>query len=171
MDGVMQPWEVWVRHTGLAHFVLQHVWVWPTMETLHYFGLSLLLGTVGLFDLRVLGLAKAIPPAALHRLVPFGVGGFLLNLATGVVFFSGFPDQYAYNHAFHFKLAFMAIAALNVAAFYSSAFAEVRRMGPGADAPLRAKIMAGVSLAAWVAVLTCGRLLTFFRPPFFHSAS
>jgi hypothetical protein len=171
MDGVMQPWEVWVRHTGLSHFVLQHAWLWPTMETLHYFGLSLLLGTVGLFDLRVLGLGKAIPPAALHRLVPLGVAGFLLNLATGAVFFSGFPEQYAYNHAFHFKLAFMAIAAINVAVFYSSAFAEVRRMGPGEDAPARAKVMAGVSLAAWVAVLTCGRLLTFFRPPFFHSAS
>jgi hypothetical protein len=33
---------------------------------------------------------------------------------------------------------------------------------------LRIKMIAGISLAMWVAVLVCGRLLTFFRPPFFH---
>src|SRR5216683_2614039 len=56
-------WERWVRSTDLHHFVLAHSWLWPTMETLHYLGLSMLLGTVGLFDLRVLGLAKGIPPS------------------------------------------------------------------------------------------------------------
>ena len=66
------PWEVWVRSTWLHAFVQAHEpWVWPLCETLHYLGLSLLLGTVGLFDLRVLGLAKGIPPGTLHRLVPW----------------------------------------------------------------------------------------------------
>ena len=168
MDPGIVPWEAWIRGTALSAFVLHHWWVWPMMETLHYFGLSLLLGTVGLFDLRVMGLAKAIPPAALHRLAPLGVAAWLLNLLTGIVFISGFPDQYAYNHAFHFKLVFMAVAGLNVVAFYSGPFRRVRAMGPGDDAPRAAKLMAGVSLSAWVAVLVCGRLLTFFRPPFFH---
>ena len=168
MDIGILPWEAWVRGTALAHFVLHHTWLWPTMETLHYFGLSLLLGTVGLFDLRVLGMAKAIPPAALHRLIPLGVGAWLLNLCTGIVFFFGYPDQYAYNHAFHFKLAFMALAGLNVAVFYSAEFRRVRAMQAGDDAPAGAKVMAAISLGAWLAVLVCGRLLTFFRPPFFH---
>lgn len=168
MDGVIQPWEAWVRSTALHGFAVSHPWVWQACETLHYLGLSLLLGTVGLFDLRILGLAKGIPAPALHRLIPWGVGGYLLNLLTGAVFFAGFPEQYAYNHAFHFKLAFMAAAGLNVALFYSVGFAEVRRLPAGADAPLRAKLITGVSLASWVGVLVCGRLLTFYRPPFFH---
>jgi hypothetical protein len=168
MDPGIVPWEAWIRGTALSAFVLRHAWVWPSMETLHYFGLSLLLGTVGLFDLRVLGVAKAIPPSALHRLIPFGVAAWLLNLSTGIVFISGFPEQYAYNHAFHFKLAFMAIAGLNVIIFYSGPFRQVRTMQAGDDAPAAAKILAGISLSAWVAVLICGRLLTFFRPPFFH---
>jgi hypothetical protein len=41
--------------------------------------------------------------------------------------------------------------------------------GPGADVPLRTKLIAGTSLSMWLAVLVCGRLPTFFRPPFFHS--
>jgi hypothetical protein len=44
----------------------------------------------------------------------------------------------------------------------------VKLMPSGADAPLRAKLIAGTSLSAWVAVLVCGRLITFYRPPFFH---
>jgi hypothetical protein len=162
-------WEQWIRGSRLHHFVADHAWVWPMSETLHYLGLSLLLGTVGLFDLRVLGMAKAIPPSALHKLVPLGIAGYGVNILTGIVFFSGFPEQYAYNPSFFWKGMFMALAAVNVAVFYlSSAFAEVKAMPAGSNAPFRAKLIAGTSLGAWVAVLICGRLLTFFRPPFFH---
>jgi hypothetical protein len=78
-------------------------WVWPTCEIIHYLGLSLLLGTVGLFDLRVLGMVRAIPPRAIHRLVPFGVAGYCLNVLTGIMFFSGHPDQYFYNDSGRLK--------------------------------------------------------------------
>jgi hypothetical protein len=56
-----------------------------------------------------------------------------------------------------------------VVAFYgTSAFRELATLKGGMEAPMRAKIIAGTSLAMWVSVLICGRLLTFFRPPFFH---
>lgn len=164
------PWELFVRSTALHHFVyLYEPWVWPACEILHYMGLSLLLGTVGLFDLRVLGFAKSIPPVTIHRLIPYGIGGYLLNIATGIVFFFGHPDQYFYNNAFRFKALFMAVAGINILLFYAStAFAEMKTLGPGSDAPPRIKWIAGTSLAMWVAVLICGRFLTWFRPPFFH---
>jgi hypothetical protein len=168
MDPGMAAWEAWVRSTALSAFVIRHGGLWPALETLHYIGLSLLLGTVGLFDLRVLGMARSIAPAALHKLLPWGIGGYALNLLTGFTFFSGYPEQYAYNSAFHFKLAFMTLAGLNVALFYSTAFREVRALPAGATAPLRARVITGISLLSWIAVLVCGRLLTFYRPPFFH---
>ena len=164
----MEPWEAWVRSTELHAVIRQNWWIWPALETIHYIGLSLLLGTVGLFDLRVLGMAKSIPPAALHQLIPLGIAGYILNIITGIGFFFGYPEQYAYNSAFHFKIAFMALAGMNVLVFYTASFREVKTLGAGADAPLRSKIITGVSLGSWVAVLICGRLLTFFRPPFFH---
>jgi len=164
------PWEQLVRGTALHHFVyLYEPWVWPTCEILHYIGLSLLLGTVGLFDLRVLGVAKSIPPATIHRLIPWGIGGYILNVLTGIVFFSGHPDQYFYNNAGRLKALLMVIAGINIAAFYgSTAFPEMTKLPAGADAPTRIKVIAGVSLAMWVGVLICGRMLTWFRPPFFH---
>jgi hypothetical protein len=163
-------WELWIRDTPLHLFVLENgQWLWPTLETLHFIGLSLLFATIGLFDLRVLGIGKAIPPGTLHRLIPIGIAGYALNALTGVFFFSGFPEQYFYNAAFWWKGTFMAIAGINVAAFYlSSSFREVQTLPAGADAPFRAKLIAGTSLGAWSAVLICGRLLTFYRPPYFH---
>jgi hypothetical protein len=165
-----EPWELWIRATFLHQFVLDNgAWLWPTLETLHFLGLSLLFATIGVFDLRVLGIGKAIPPDALHRLIPIGIAGYAVNVLTGIAFFSGFPEQYFYNPAFWWKGTFMAIAGINVAAFYlTSSFREVQMLPAGSDAPFRAKLIAGTSLGAWCAVLICGRLLTFYRPPTFH---
>jgi hypothetical protein len=163
------PWEVWVRSTDLHLFVIRHEWVWPLCETLHYLGLSLLLGTVGLFDLRVLGMAKGIAPRAIHRLIPWGVAGYAVNVLTGIVFFFGHPDQYFYNDAFRFKALFMVVAGLNILLFYSTRlFDDMKSVSPGGRAGLIIKLVAGTSLSMWLAVLVCGRLLTFYRPPFFH---
>jgi hypothetical protein len=170
MDGQteMAAWEVWVRGTELSAFVLAHPRFWQVLETLHYFGLCLLFGTVILFDLRILGVAKAIAPADLHRFVPWGVAGFLLNLLTGICFFSAYPEQYAYNTAFHIKVAALTLAGINVVVFYGRFFSGVKNLGPHADAPAAAKVVTAISLTSWLVVLSCGRLLTFFRPPFFH---
>ena len=166
----MAAWEALIRSTALHAFIrANEPWLWPACEILHYLGLSLLLGTVGLFDLRVLGMARGIPFRAIHRLVPWGIGGYILNVMTGVIFFVGHSDQYFYNNAFRLKLLFMVVAGLNVLAFYgTAAFRELGTLEPDAEAPVGAKIIAGTSLGMWVAVLICGRLLTFFRPPFFH---
>jgi hypothetical protein len=80
-------WELWVRSTWLHKFVVQYEpWVWPTCEIIHYLGLSLLLGTVGLFDLRVLGVAKGIPLQAIHRLIPWGIAGYILGLIASALY-------------------------------------------------------------------------------------
>jgi hypothetical protein len=164
MSEIIETFEIWARASDWGAFARSSQWVWATTETLHFIGLSLLIGTVGTFDLRLLGVAKSIPAAALHRLIPFGIAGYAINLITGSLFLFGYPDQYLYNRAFQFKMAFMALAAINIAAFYTSAFREAKSLGAGEDASPRLRLIAGISLAAWVAVLTCGRLLTFYRP-------
>ena len=139
------------------------------MQTLHILGFTFLIGTVGFFDLRALGVAKGIPLRAIHRLIPFGIAGYIGNMLLGIVFFSGHPEQYFYNDAFRLKVLFMAVAGANILAFYgTSAFEEVKTLPADANVPLRIKIIAGTSLCAWVAVLVCGRMITFNRPPFFH---
>ena len=115
------PWEVFVRSTALHGFVYRYEpWLWPILQTLHYFGATILIGTIGLFDLRALGVAKGIVPATIHRLIPLGIAAYVCNGLLGIVFFFGHPDQYFYNDAFRLKLLLMAVAGINVAAFYGT---------------------------------------------------
>ena len=64
----VESFAVWLKTTGLNAFVVHYSWVWPASETLHFIGLAMLLGVVGLLDLRLLGLAKRLPVAPLHHL-------------------------------------------------------------------------------------------------------
>src|SRR5207237_3174310 len=101
------------------------------MQTLHLLEFTLVFGTVGFFHLRALGVAKGIPLAAIHRLIPWGVAGFIGNILLGIVFFSGHPEQYFYNNAFRLKVLFMAVAGLNILAFYGTGvFDAVKRLPP-----------------------------------------
>jgi hypothetical protein len=164
----MATFQVWLVGTlatakPVSDF-MQMRWAWPAVESIHFIGLSLLVGMIGLFDLRLLGIGKRIPIAALHKLIPWGLAGYGLNLLSGSLFLMTEPAQYIYNPAFHFKLLFMAVAGFNALAFYLTV--SRRTMGPGAgdDAPRAAKIIAAASLCLWAAVIVCGRLLTFYRP-------
>ena len=81
----------------VGSFVTETPWMWPTCETLHFIGLTLLLGVVFLVDLRVLGVMKGVSFASLHRLLPWAAIGFGVNVITGMLFFVGIPGQYIQN--------------------------------------------------------------------------
>ncbi len=166
MDELLRVIQMALEDTTLSAYMRRARWAWVICESLHFFGMSLLIGTVGLFDLRLLGFARQVPILVLHRLIPIGIAGFALNLATGFCFLAGTPDQYLFNAAFHVKVALVAIAGLNVLFFYGRVFARLHALPAEAPPPLSAQVAGAVSLTAWVGVMSAGRLLTFFRPPF-----
>ena len=149
---------------------MQLRWSWPAAESAHFIGLTLLFGSIAAWDLRLLGVAKHVPVAEFHRLVPFAIAGMLINMATGFLFLVTYPDQYVYNAAFHLKMCAVLIAGLNVAAFYLMTFRQLSALPPGAPLPLRARASGAFSLLLWTVVIVCGRMITFFRPPFCREA-
>ena len=56
-----------------AELMTASKWWWAFMMDLHFVGLVLLIGTVGILDLRMLGFARQIPIGPLHRLVPWAM--------------------------------------------------------------------------------------------------
>jgi hypothetical protein len=164
----MIPFQVWLE-AALRSFqhvaaVMQLHWSWPAAESAHFIGLTLLLGSIGAWDLRLIGLMKDVPIAAFHRLVPFAVLGLAINAASGTLFLMTFPDQYVYNPAFHLKVLCLLLAGLNVAFFYVAIFRRVRTLGPDAPSPAFARLSGALSLVLWITVIVCGRMITFFRP-------
>jgi hypothetical protein len=160
--------ETATTEPGLARtvgsFVTANRWMWPTCETLHFIGLSLLLGVVFLVDLRVLGVVKGVSFASLHRLLPWAALGFGVNLTTGMLFFVGIPNQYIHNTSFYWKVALVMLAGAN--ALYFTLLEEPWALGPKEDAPLRIKIAAASAMVLWVGVLYCGSMLPFLGNAF-----
>jgi H+/Cl- antiporter ClcA len=150
---------------AIRTFVINSAWAWPIAEIIHFVGMALLFGTVGILDMRLLGVAKSMPVAPLTRLVWLGVAGFGLTIVTGYVFITSSPDgplDYLNNLSFQFKVGCLALAGLNVVVFYATGLAsKVDRLGPGEDAPRRAKIVAATSLVLWLGVIYFGRMLMY----------
>jgi hypothetical protein len=163
-DEILRTIDALLRDTPIGEYMRTSRWAWPICESLHFMGMSVLVGVVGLFDLRLLGFARGVPIPAFHRLIPIGVAGFVLNALTGFCFLSGTPDQYLFNRAFWWKVTFFTIAGLNVLVFYTATFRRLLTLAPESPPPLAARLAGAVSLCAWIGVMAAGRLLTFFRP-------
>ncbi len=149
---------------AVGSFVVDKTWVWATCETLHFVGLCLLFGIASFVDLRMLGMMKSIPFTALHRLLPWGVLGFGINLITGMFFFVAASDQYTTNTVFQWKIVLMMLAGLNV--LYFTIFDEPWELGAGDDAPLTAKVVAASAFVLVIGVIFCGRMLPFLGKAF-----
>ncbi len=164
----VQTLATWLHGTRLSWAVAGgYPWIWPACETLHFMGLAVLIGIVGVLDMRLLGIGKGLPIAPLQRLVPTAVAGFVVNLMTGALFFTGDPAQYIHNPAFWYKMLFIVLAGVNVLMFYVTGLARrVDRMGSSEDAPAGAKVVAAISLFLWVGVMYWGRMLPFIGNAF-----
>lgn len=164
----MVRFQMWIVSTfagaTTVRDFMRTAWGWPAAESLHFIGLSLLVGTIFVFDLRLLGIGRRIPIGALHRLIPWGVSGYICTFATGMLFLLAEPDQYVYNPAFHFKVLFMVLAGLNASLFYLTSYRRTTSAGAPADAPRLAQLVAAASIVLWLSVIIAGRLLTFYRP-------
>lgn len=151
----------WLQATSLSQAIVFNTWIWPAAETLHFIGLTLVIGIVGFFDLRLMGLFRHAPVDAVRELMPFALIGFVLNVLTGVVFLIGHPEQYVHNVAWWWKVGFLALAGANAAAFEIGVAARTVALGAGEDTPAAAKAIGALSIVAWLGVLYWGRMLPF----------
>ncbi len=165
---MLEQLATWLHSTTISWAVNSGVpWIWPACETLHFVGLALVMGCVGILDLRILGIAKGLELGPLQRLVPWGVAGFVINLVTGALFFIGNPFQYIRNVAFGYKMLFIALAGVNVMCFYMMGLhRRIDVIGAGQDAPRAAKVAAATSLFLWIGVMYWGRMLPFIGNAF-----
>jgi hypothetical protein len=140
-------------------------WFWPAAEAVHFLGLCLLFGVVLVVDLRTLGFLRGLSFSALHRLLPWAVLGFGINVATGMLFFIGAPPNfYVTSPVFFWKLALILVAGVN--ALYFTVAEDAWTLGVG-DAPQgAAKLAAASGIALWVGIIFCGQMLPFIGRSF-----
>lgn len=154
----------WITATAVQDFVITIAWVWPAAEVLHFIGLSLLVGVLLIVNLRIMGGLQAASFASLHRLLPWAVLGFGVNLATGMLFVITSPEQYVASSPFLWKVAFLVIAGAEL--LYLTVFDRLWALGADTDAMTLDKALAASAMCAWLGVVYYGRMLPFLGDAF-----
>lgn len=152
----------WLEQTSVAGWARESTWAYPALEIGHIAGFCVLVGSAVMFDLRLLGLGRALPiaPAARH-LLGWSRWSLLLVAPTGMLLFAARATDTWPNPAFRLKLLLLVLAGTNALVFHcrhGSAIASWSELQP---TPGGAKISAVVSLLLWLGVITCGRLIAY----------
>lgn len=154
------PFIVALERSALGATMRESVFLYPAAETLHIVGLALLVGSIAVFDLRVLGAFRGASLLSIaDATLPVAVAGFALAVPMGLLLFAAEATHIAANPAFVAKLAFIAVGLANAGVFRLLAW---RQVVTGAALPRAAKIGAVVSLAAWFGAIAGGRLIAYF---------
>ena len=157
----MEPIIDWLQQTALSQALMDSAWAWPLLEILHFMGLSLLLGSLIIFDLCLVGIFPALPPASLRRLPLLMIAGFVINLSSGALFFVGDPGRYAINIGFQLKMLLVILAGINAFWFMYRFRGALDGWQSVADVPVSARVLAMISLLVWFGVLLLGRLIPY----------
>jgi hypothetical protein len=151
----------WLVSTPINGLVLNYAWSWPTLESLHFLALCLLMGSLLIMDLRLIGFNRIIPLQAVHSLMPVAIVAFAINLITGIAFLFGDPNLYFANYAFWVKMALIVLAGINFLVYFTRVEPQIISLGPNAPTPPLAKTVGALSLLFWFGVLSYGRLLPY----------
>src|SRR6266508_1968859 len=112
----MMHWLSLIEHTSFSQWVVgsSSVLAFPGVLLLHTIGMGLVVGINAGIDLRILGLAPALPLAPMEKFLPVLWAGFWVNAVTGVVLLSADATTKATNPDFYVKMAFIALAVINL---------------------------------------------------------
>jgi hypothetical protein len=125
----------------------------------HTFGLALLVGSNVVVDLRLLGVARAIPLAPLQRLFRIMWIGFSINAVTGVLLVLAYPTKSLTNLDFYIKLTVIGFAIWVMQRLKTEVFEDATLSE--ADMTARGATLAKWSLFLWFGAITAGRLLAY----------
>jgi hypothetical protein len=155
-------WLVWIETMRVAAAMREWLWLYPIIEIVHIVGFVVLVGAAVMFDLRLLGVSRAVPASSMARHhLPWARAALLLVVPSGALMFAAHATEFADNPAFRVKLILLVAAGLNALLFHRGAFRSVTGWETERAIPATARAAAVVSLVLWVGVIAAGRLLAY----------
>ena len=100
-------WVFWngCREAGSAQSSPSRAAATRSFETMHTIGMALLIGSLGLIDLRVLGYKPELPIFGTRDLLPLAWLGFTLNAISGTALFTSDAVMFFESYTFRIKIA------------------------------------------------------------------
>jgi hypothetical protein len=151
-----------LQGTGFATALRQSFWVYPIVNAGHIVGLALLFGAIVPLDLRLLGVWRQVPLAALGRiLLPVAIAGLVLAVSTGALLFSVRAGEYVAMPLFWLKFSLIAAAVANALLLRLSLAWTVHEQSELAGTLPRLQLAGALSLGLWLAVIVAGRMIGY----------
>jgi len=153
-----------IEHTSFSQWVTgsSSVLAFPTILLLHTIGMGVVVGINAGIDLRILGLAPALPLAPMEKFFPLLWIGFWVNAFTGVILLAADATTKMMNPDFYVKMGFIALAIINLRMIrnrvFRDPFIDKKPMTPDA------KVLAVTSMIFWLGAITAGRLMAYVGP-------
>jgi len=141
----------------------ESLWIYPIIETGHVLGLCLFVGTVWIWDFRLLGwtMTRVRVSQLSAQLLPWTICGFAFMVLTGALLVFSDPMRFYANIFFRGKLVMLMLAGINAFTFHSTVGKHKEEWDLAASTPLRAKIAGSVSLTLWSLIIVSGRLIAY----------
>ena len=159
----MLPFCKWLEQTSVGASIRDSLWLFPVIETLHLLGMAALVGTVVVFDLRLLGwmLRRQRVSDLAGRLLPWSWLGFAVQVVTGALLFSSEAVKVYPNPAFRLKMLLIFLAGVHALIFHGTVYRNVAAWDDSEAMPAGAKVTGFVSILLWIAIVAAGRFIGF----------
>jgi hypothetical protein len=153
-----------IEQTSFCQWVVgsSSVFAFPSILLLHTIGMGVVVGIAAGIDLRILGLAPALPIAPMERFFPLLWVGFWVNATTGVIMLAADATTKMTNPDFYVKMLCIALALINLQMIRKRVLRD-----PLVDKQpfsSNAKMLAVMSLILWLGAITSGRLMAYVGP-------
>jgi hypothetical protein len=137
--------------------------LFPWIECVHVLALTLVIGSIAIVDLRLIGLTSRDRSVlqTTAGVLPVTWTAFFFAVLTGGLLFASNATTYAHNFYFQVKIALIALAGLNMAAFHLVLNRGAESWQTAALTPFRARVVGGLSLCLWIAIAAFGRWIGF----------
>jgi hypothetical protein len=153
----------WLQSTSWAVAIRESDLAFPFIEGTHILALSLSVGLVVVFDLRVLRLAFRDEPVSriMKLLAPWSLAGFAIMLLTGGLLFMTQAEKAYGNTFFRAKFLLLLLAGINALVYQVKFYPNMTAWDTAPVAPAGARIIAVLSLLFWIGVIACGRTMAY----------
>lgn len=154
----------WIQDTQLAIVIRESTYAFPYIEGTHVLALSLSVGTIMWFDLRLAGVIFRNRPVSevFKQLRPFFLTGFPIMFVTGALLFTAHATQCYNSSYFRVKMLLLLLAGLNLLIFHSTIDRRRAQWDKAPSPPFQARLAGVLSLVFWLSIMAAGRLFAYY---------
>ncbi|OCP07185.1 MULTISPECIES: DUF6644 family protein [unclassified Ensifer] len=156
----MEELLAWIGTLPFALAIRRSATLYIFVNAAHILSFGIIIGAILPLDLRLLGLAPAVPIAVVGPFLSHAAAvGVALTIVTGFCLFSVNPLEYSGNVAFLTKMTLLALGVANAVLLHVTP--QWRAAVKGGPLTLRVRLSAFLSLMIWTGAVVAGRWIGF----------